>query len=62
MDLLDLLGQEAGDQAQAHYVGMRKLEGGKTPSVLLARMPSPINESAPAAGTGALLFSGFVAD
>jgi hypothetical protein len=62
MDLLDLLGQEAGDQAQANCLGMREPEGGKAPSVLLAGVPSPVKESAPAAGAEALIFSGCSAD
>lgn len=41
MDLLDPVGQEGGDQAQADRLGLLKSEGGEAPALLLARMPTP---------------------
>jgi hypothetical protein len=42
MDLLDRVREEARDQAQKDRLGLRKLERGKAPALLLARMSSPL--------------------
>jgi hypothetical protein len=42
MDLLDRIGEEAGNSAQAHRLGLLKLERRQATSMLLAWLPAPL--------------------
>jgi hypothetical protein len=48
MDLLDSIGEESGDQAQAHRLGLLEPQGRETPAMLLAGVPAPMSGSAEA--------------